>query len=59
MLSYTCPFPLKQPVPMPPEVYERINGIWNLSSDQGNLGTFIITNAAGLRADFARGPQKA
>ncbi|CAK9050596.1 Bardet-Biedl syndrome 5 protein homolog [Durusdinium trenchii] len=26
------------------QVYERINGIWNLSSDQGNLGTFIITN---------------
>lgn len=20
------------------------NGVWNLSSDQGNLGTFIITN---------------
>jgi Bardet-Biedl syndrome 5 protein len=26
------------------QVYETIHGIWNLSSDQGNLGTFIITN---------------
>merc|ERR1712137_1357334 len=26
------------------QVYEKICGIWNLSSDQGNLGTFIITN---------------
>lgn len=26
------------------EIYERINGIWNLSSDQGNLGVFLITN---------------
>lgn len=26
------------------QVYEKIGGIWNLSSDQGNLGTFIITN---------------
>eukprot|EP00811_Abedinium_folium_P002340 NODE_12144_length_1243_cov_4.827957.p1 GENE.NODE_12144_length_1243_cov_4.827957~~NODE_12144_length_1243_cov_4.827957.p1 ORF type:complete len:210 (+),score=48.08 NODE_12144_length_1243_cov_4.827957:68-631(+) len=26
------------------QVYESIGGIWNLSSDQGNLGTFIITN---------------
>lgn len=25
-------------------VYNTLNGIWNLSSDQGNLGTFIITN---------------
>merc|ERR1712007_138733 len=23
---------------------EKIGGIWNLSSDQGNLGNFIITN---------------
>lgn len=22
----------------------RVNGVWNLSSDQGNLGTFIISN---------------
>uniref|UniRef100_A0A673WJ07 Bardet-Biedl syndrome 5 protein homolog n=1 Tax=Salmo trutta TaxID=8032 RepID=A0A673WJ07_SALTR len=26
------------------EVYDKINGVWNLSSDQGNLGTFFITN---------------
>mmetsp|Transcript_26555 Transcript_26555/g.71731 ORF Transcript_26555/g.71731 Transcript_26555/m.71731 type:complete len:346 (+) Transcript_26555:61-1098(+) len=26
------------------QVYNRISGIWNLSSDQGNLGTFYITN---------------
>merc|ERR1719301_252184 len=26
------------------QVYEKIGGIWNLSSDQGNLGTFFITN---------------
>ncbi|CAD7959316.1 unnamed protein product [Amoebophrya sp. A25] len=26
------------------QIFERINGIWNLSSDQGNLGTFTITN---------------
>ena len=26
------------------QIYERINGIWNLSSDQGNLGSLIITN---------------
>lgn len=26
------------------QVYEKMGGIWNLSSDQGNLGTFIITN---------------
>ena len=25
-------------------ILDRINGIWNLSSEQGNLGTFIITN---------------
>jgi Bardet-Biedl syndrome 5 protein len=35
----------KELVMMPNEqVYEKISGIWNLSSDQGNLGTFIITN---------------
>eukprot|EP00439_Symbiodinium_sp_Y106_P087124 s181_g40.t1 len=35
----------KELVMLPNEqVYEKINGIWNLSSDQGNLGTFIITN---------------
>lgn len=26
------------------EVYNTINGVWNLSSDQGNLGTLMITN---------------
>nr|KAF6450529.1 hypothetical protein HJG59_008399 [Molossus molossus] len=25
-------------------VYDKINGVWNLSSDQGNLGTFFVTN---------------
>ena len=29
-------------------IYEKYNGIWNLSSDQGNLGTFIITNVSSL-----------
>lgn len=26
------------------QVYSKIVGVWNLSSDQGNLGTFFITN---------------
>ena len=26
------------------QVYNKVNGVWNLSSDQGNLGTFWITN---------------
>jgi len=26
------------------QVYEKVNGVWNLSSDQGNLGTFYLTN---------------
>lgn len=26
------------------QVYNTLSGVWNLSSDQGNLGTFIITN---------------
>jgi Bardet-Biedl syndrome 5 protein len=26
------------------EVYSKVPGVWNLSSDQGNLGTFFITN---------------
>lgn len=35
----------KELVMLPHEqVYEKMGGIWNLSSDQGNLGTFIITN---------------
>ncbi|XP_067123978.1 Bardet-Biedl syndrome 5 protein homolog [Centruroides vittatus] len=26
------------------QIYNKINGVWNLSSDQGNLGTFFVTN---------------
>uniref|UniRef100_A0A6M2DCI0 Putative bardet-biedl syndrome 5 n=1 Tax=Xenopsylla cheopis TaxID=163159 RepID=A0A6M2DCI0_XENCH len=26
------------------QVYQTVNGVWNLSSDQGNLGSFLITN---------------
>lgn len=26
------------------QIYNKINGVWNLSSDQGNLGTFFLTN---------------
>lgn len=26
------------------EVYSTVPGVWNLSSEQGNLGTFVITN---------------
>lgn len=26
------------------QVFSRVQGVWNLSSDQGNLGTFIATN---------------
>eukprot|EP00946_MAST-07B_sp_MAST-7B-sp1_P000718 g718.t1 len=26
------------------QVYHKVTGVWNLSSDQGNLGTFFITN---------------
>jgi Bardet-Biedl syndrome 5 protein len=26
------------------ETYNRISGVWNLSSEQGNLGTFFVTN---------------
>lgn len=26
------------------QVYTRLNGVWNLSSDQGNLGTLFVTN---------------
>lgn len=25
-------------------VCNNVNGVWNLSSDQGNLGTFVVTN---------------
>jgi len=26
------------------EIHDKVNGVWNLSSEQGNLGTFFITN---------------
>jgi len=26
------------------EIISRVDGVWNLSSDQGNLGTFFVTN---------------
>eukprot|EP00762_Andalucia_godoyi_P006485 ANDGO_02897.mRNA.1 Bardet-Biedl syndrome 5 protein homolog len=26
------------------QIYSRVNGVWNLSSEQGNLGSFYITN---------------
>ena len=26
------------------QVFSKHNGVWNLSAEQGNLGTFIITN---------------
>ncbi|XP_057293907.1 Bardet-Biedl syndrome 5 protein homolog [Hydractinia symbiolongicarpus] len=26
------------------QIYEKVTGVWNLSSDQGNLGMFYITN---------------
>lgn len=26
------------------QVFSKYNGVWNLSAEQGNLGTFIITN---------------
>jgi Bardet-Biedl syndrome 5 protein len=28
------------------EIYNRVAGVWNLSSDQGNLGSFFLTNGA-------------
>lgn len=35
----------KQLVQLPgEEICSRVDGVWNLSSDQGNLGTFFITN---------------
>lgn len=35
----------KQLLQLPHEqIYNRIDGVWNLSADQGNLGTFFITN---------------
>jgi len=26
------------------QVYSQVQGVWNLSSDQGNLGCFVVTN---------------
>ncbi|XP_073821567.1 Bardet-Biedl syndrome 5 protein [Musca autumnalis] len=26
------------------QVINKVNGVWNLSSDQGNLGSFVVTN---------------
>lgn len=26
------------------QIYTTLHGVWNLSSDQGNLGTLVITN---------------
>ena len=35
----------KQLIMLPQEqVFSKYNGVWNLSAEQGNLGTFIITN---------------
>ncbi|CAM9421198.1 unnamed protein product, partial [Hapterophycus canaliculatus] len=35
----------KQLVTLPLEqIYNKIEGVWNLSSDQGNLGCFFLTN---------------
>jgi Bardet-Biedl syndrome 5 protein len=39
------------------ELYTRVDGVWNLSSDQGNLGTYFLTNVrlvwhANLAANF-------
>lgn len=35
----------KQLIMLPEEdVINKVEGVWNLSSDQGNLGTFFVTN---------------
>eukprot|EP00291_Cryptomonas_curvata_P008385 CAMPEP_0172198098 /NCGR_PEP_ID=MMETSP1050-20130122/27883_1 /TAXON_ID=233186 /ORGANISM="Cryptomonas curvata, Strain CCAP979/52" /LENGTH=281 /DNA_ID=CAMNT_0012874851 /DNA_START=38 /DNA_END=879 /DNA_ORIENTATION=- len=35
----------KELIQLPSEqIFNKINGIWNLSADQGNLGTFFLTN---------------
>lgn len=32
-------------VQLPKEkIFSRVDGVWNLSSDQGNLGSFFVTN---------------
>lgn len=30
------------------QIYSKFNGVWNLSSDQGNLGTFILTSGGSI-----------
>lgn len=40
----------KQLIMLPDEdVINKVDGVWNLSSDQGNLGTFFVTNVSDLR----------
>ncbi len=39
------------------QIFNKINGVWNLSSEQGNLGVFFLTNVrivwhANLAANF-------
>ena len=36
------------------KIYEKVNGVWNLSNDQGNLGTFYITNVRLASHDSTR-----
>jgi len=37
----------KQLIMLPDEdVINKVDGVWNLSSDQGNLGTFFVTNVS-------------
>jgi len=45
----------KQLIMLPDEdVINKVDGVWNLSSDQGNLGTFFVTNVRELR-EWRRG----
>lgn len=30
--------------PAQEQIYSKVNGVWNLSSEHGNLGTFFVTN---------------
>jgi Bardet-Biedl syndrome 5 protein len=39
------------------QTFSKVNGVWNLSSEQGNLGCFFLTNVrivwhANLAANF-------
>lgn len=34
------------------QTYNKVNGVWNLSSDQGNLGTFFVSNVRLVRPQF-------